>query len=63
MMVGVFCPTHDATILMTRRNVTGFANTADGPVLAWRCNCGHEGHLDATGSHAASSEIGEPARQ
>ncbi len=50
MMFSAFCPTHGSTVLMTRRNVTEFANTTNGPVLFWRCNCGHEGALDRTGS-------------
>jgi len=49
-MFSAFCPSHDATILMTRRNVIGFANTDRGPVLQWRCNCGHEGVLGRHGS-------------
>ena len=52
MMFSAFCPTHDARVLMTRRNVTDFTNTAEGPVLRWRCNCGHEGTLDRAGSVA-----------
>jgi len=55
-MFSAFCPTHDATVLMTRRNAIGFENTDDGTVIHWRCNCGHEGTLDQNGSHA------EPAR-
>ena len=55
MMFSAFCPTHDARVLMTRRNVTGFVNTDDGPVLAWRCTCGHEGILGRHGSAAAPS--------
>lgn len=56
MMFSAFCPTHDATVLMTRRNMIGFANTDDGSVMRWRCSCGHEGTLGRDGSHA------DPAR-
>jgi hypothetical protein len=52
MMFSAFCPTHDARVLMTRRNVTDFANSDDGPVLRWKCNCGHEGTLGRHGSVA-----------
>lgn len=52
MMFSAFCPTHDATVLMTRRNAIGFWNTDQGPVVRWRCNCGHEGTLGRDGSVA-----------
>ena len=55
-MFSAFCPTHDARVLLTRRNVTGFWNGPDGPVLTWRCECGHEGHLDRDGAHAVRAE-------
>lgn len=53
MMFAPFCPTHDSTVLMTRRNVVGFANSPDGPVIHWRCNCGHEGIMSRSGAAAA----------
>jgi len=52
MMFSAFCPTHDAHVLMTRRNVTDYTNTDDGPVLRWRCGCGHEGSIGRHGSVA-----------
>jgi len=52
MMFSAFCPTHDATVLMTRRNAIGVEHTENGTVLRWRCNCGDEGTLDRNGSHA-----------
>lgn len=56
MMFSAFCPTHDATVLMTRRNVIDFDNTADeGALLRWRCTCGHEGTLGRRGSVADSN--------
>lgn len=61
MMFSAFCPTHDSTILMTRRNVIDFANTEAGPVLRWRCTCGHEGALGRNGSVAgpAPTDLGQ----
>ncbi len=56
-MFSAFCPTHDTTMLMTKRNVVGFDDTDDGPVLRWRCECGHEGALDRNGSHAETMPI------
>ncbi|WP_040492123.1 hypothetical protein [Ilumatobacter nonamiensis] len=61
MMFSAFCPTHDSTILMTRRNVIGFANTEHGPVLQWRCNCGQEGVLGRHGSTAAAAVTPQPS--
>lgn len=58
MMFAAFCPTHDARILMTRRNVLDFWNGPDGPVIHWRCGCGHEGFLDTNGSHATPASHG-----
>jgi nitrite reductase/ring-hydroxylating ferredoxin subunit len=52
MMFSVFCPTHDSRILMTRRNAISFWNTADGSIIRWKCNCGHEGVLTSQGSVA-----------
>ncbi|MEP1125630.1 MAG: hypothetical protein ABJH68_17245 [Ilumatobacter sp.] len=57
MMFSAFCPTHDSTVLMTRRNVVGFDDTDDGPVLRWRCGCGHLGTLDRNGSHAPAAPV------
>ncbi len=50
MTFSVFCPTHDTRVLMTRRNILGFWNSPDGPVIQWKCNCGHEGFLDRNGT-------------
>jgi hypothetical protein len=40
---------------MTRRNVTAFTNTADGPALRWQRNCGQRGTLGRNGSIADGS--------
>lgn len=69
MMFSVFCPTHDARVLMTRRNALSFWNSDDGPVIRWRCNCGHEGLLTSTAcvaddtnqaQHACAAPTDEP---
>lgn len=60
MMFAAFCPTHDSRILMTRRNVLSFWNGPDGPVIRWKCSCGHEGFLDAAGSHADPAPVPDP---
>ncbi len=52
MMFTVHCPLHEATVLLTRRNVVGMFDGPLGPVLRWRCNCGAEGFLDRRGSVA-----------
>ena len=52
MMFSAFCPTHDARVLMTRRNLIGFENGPDGAVIRWRCNCGHTGVIDRNGDSA-----------
>jgi hypothetical protein len=49
MMFSVFCPTHNKRILMTRRNAISFWNTDNGPVIRWKCSCGHEGVLGRAG--------------
>jgi hypothetical protein len=57
MMFSVFCPTHDARVLMTRRNTIGLWNGPDGSVIRWKCSCGHEGFLDHAGSHADEEHV------
>lgn len=60
-MFSVFCPTHDARVLMTRRNAVSFWNGPNGSVIRWKCGCGHEGFLDDTGSHADDTNVNCPA--
>ncbi len=57
MMFAPFCPTHDSKVLMTRRNVLNFWNGPGGPVIQWKCNCGHEGFLDRHGDEATCVAI------
>ena len=52
MMFSAFCPVHDARVLLTRRNVLSFWNGDNGPVIRWKCTCGHEGFLDHHGDRA-----------
>jgi hypothetical protein len=52
MMFAPFCPTHNTNVLMTRRNVLSFWNGPDGPVIHWKCTCGHEGFMDHNGNTA-----------
>jgi|GEM_PF-6326120 len=61
MMFAPFCPTHDAAVLMTRRNVVDVASGPGGMVIHWRCNCGHEGVLGRAGSAAFPTEQCDPA--
>ena len=61
MTFSVHCPVHESTVLLTRRNAISFWNGPSGPVLRWRCRCGHEGFLDRHGSHADPVECGHPS--
>jgi hypothetical protein len=60
MMFSAFCPTHDSRVLMTRRNAISFWNTGSGPVIRWKCSCGHEGLLDGNGSIADDTNSEAP---
>lgn len=60
MMFSAFCPTHNSRILMTRHNAISFWNSADGPVIRWKCNCGHEGVLTSDGSVADDTNTAVP---
>jgi hypothetical protein len=44
-MFAVFCPTHDARILLGSRHIKHLENTDHGVHLHWRCYCGTEGVL------------------
>lgn len=57
MMFSVHCPTHDARVLMTRRNCLSFSNGPQGAVIRWKCDCGHEGFLDARGTRADLANV------
>lgn len=50
-MFEVWCNGHREHVLMGMGNIVGIHNTADGPVLTWRCTCGTEGSWHAHGDH------------
>lgn len=60
MMFSAFCPTHDSRVLMDRRNVLSFWTGPDGPVILWKCDCGHEGTLGRHGDEAAGAPADHP---
>ena len=49
MMFSVHCARHGSEVLLGARNVFGFTDTDDGPVIAWRCDCGQVGLLGRLG--------------
>ena len=49
MMFSVQCARHGSEVLLGARNVFGFTDTDDGPVIAWRCDCGQVGLLGRLG--------------
>jgi hypothetical protein len=49
MMFTVQCARHGCEVLLGARNVFGFTDTDDGPVIAWRCDCGQVGLLGRLG--------------
>jgi hypothetical protein len=49
MMFSVQCARHGSEVLLGARNVFGFTNTDEGPVIAWRCDCGQVGLLGRLG--------------
>ena len=51
MMFSVQCARHGSEVLLGARNVFGFTDTDDGPVIAWRCDCGQVGLLGRLGEH------------
>ena len=42
-MFDVYCPCHQARILLGPRSIQALRNTPDGAVLHWRCRCGATG--------------------
>jgi hypothetical protein len=42
-MFDVYCPRHQARILLGPRSIQVLRNTPDGTVLHWRCRCGATG--------------------
>lgn len=46
-MFEVYCPGHRAQVLLDASRIEAINNTAEGPVVAWRCWCGARGALRA----------------
>jgi len=44
-MYDVYCPTHQATVLLGARSIEGLEHTDHGIDLHWRCRCGTTGTL------------------
>ncbi len=46
-MFAVHCPRHGRRVLLGYEDVVAVTNTADGPVVDWRCFCGERGRLSS----------------
>ena len=44
-MFAVDCPTHGTRVLLDYSRIEAQRNTAEGPVVDWRCWCGARGQL------------------
>jgi hypothetical protein len=44
-MFDVYCPTHEARVLLGSRSIEALVNTDHGTELHWRCTCGTTGVL------------------
>jgi hypothetical protein len=44
-MFDVYCPSHGARVLLDTSRIEAIRNTAEGPMLDWRCWCGARGSL------------------
>jgi hypothetical protein len=42
-MFQVFCPDHQARVLLSTGRIEAIRNTAGGVVVEWRCWCDHRG--------------------
>ncbi|HSK92231.1 MAG TPA: hypothetical protein VK875_13070 [Euzebyales bacterium] len=42
-MIDVWCDGCGARVLLWPGDLKGIVNTADGPIVAYRCGAGHEG--------------------
>jgi hypothetical protein len=42
-MFAIYCPSHQARVLLGPRAIEALVNTPDGIVLHWRCRCGTRG--------------------
>ena len=46
-MFEVYCAGHRAQVLLDTSRIEAINNTAEGPLVAWRCWCGARGALRA----------------
>ena len=46
-MFEAYCADHRAQVLLDTSRIEAIHNTAEGPVIAWRCWCGARGVLRA----------------
>jgi hypothetical protein len=44
-MFDVYCPGHRAHVLLDTSRIEAIRNTAEGPMVNWRCWCGTRGSL------------------
>jgi hypothetical protein len=44
-MFDVYCPGHRAHVLLDTSRIEAIRNTAEGPMVDWRCWCGARGSL------------------
>ncbi|HEY3139945.1 MAG TPA: hypothetical protein VGJ86_02385 [Acidimicrobiales bacterium] len=42
-MFEVYCPSHEAVVLLTARQMEAVRSTRDGLLVTWRCWCGQRG--------------------
>ena len=47
-----YCPTHQANVLLSPRNIDALHNTDAGIEIEWTCQCGQRG-TTISGRHAA----------
>jgi hypothetical protein len=51
-MFSLYCPRHQARVLLGPDNIEGIATCAGGIELEWRCSCGEVG-VEHLGQHMA----------
>jgi hypothetical protein len=42
-MFEVFCPSHQARVLLSTGRIEAVRNTPRGVIVEWKCWCGHQG--------------------
>jgi hypothetical protein len=53
----VYCPRHQAQVLLFVDNIVEVINHVDGIDLHWRCSCGEEGVQHGLSQQTASPEV------